>query len=102
MFGFHTPSYSGSSQKERGSKFAIYAALHLFFPWFFFPSYTLRAAWKKANVEVESSSVKWAYLRASGETSSGQSVNTYNEKLQVGEPGDPVKNRTFYTAKGSC
>ncbi len=101
MFGFHTPSYSGTTQKKRGSKFAVYAALHLFFPWFF-SGYTLRAAWKKANVEVEGSSVKWAYLRASGKTSSGQWVSTYNEKLQTAEPKDPVKNRTFYTSKGSC
>ena len=100
MFGFHTPSYSGTNQKKRGSKFAMYAAFHLFFP--FFSGYTLRSAWKKANVEVEGSSVRWAYLRASGKTSSGESVNTYNEKLKTGEPKDPVKNRTFWTANGSC
>lgn len=101
MFGFHTVSYSGTSQKERGSKFALSAALHLFIP-FWFPGYTLREAWKKANVEVEGSSVKWAYLRTSGETSAGEAVNTYNEKLEAGEPKDPVKNRSYYTAKGSC
>jgi len=101
MFGFHTPSYSGTSQRKRGKKFAIYAALHLFFPWFF-SGYKLRTAWKKANVEVEGSSVEWAYIRASGEAPSGEWVNTYNEKLQTGEPKDPVKNRTFWTARGSC
>jgi hypothetical protein len=100
MLGFHTPSYSGSTQKQRGSKFAIYAAFHIFFP--FFPSYTLRAAWKKANVEVEGSSVDWAYLRANGETYSGEWISTYNEKLQTTEPKDPVQNRTFYTARGTC
>jgi hypothetical protein len=102
MFGFHTPSFSGTAQKKRGSKFALYAAFHLFFPIPWFPSYTLRAAWKKANVEVEGSGVEWAYLRANGETSSGQPANTYNEKLQVGEPRDPTKNRTFWTARGTC
>lgn len=101
MFGFHTPSYSGTNQKKRGSKFALYAALHLFFPWFF-SGYTLRTAWKKANVEVEGSSVKWSYLRASGKTSSGQWISTYNDKLQTTEPKDPVNDRTFWTAKGSC
>jgi hypothetical protein len=102
MFGFHTVSYSGTSQKERGSKFAIYSALHLFFPIPWFPAYKLRTAWKKANVEVEGSSVKWAYLRANGKTSSGTSVNTYNEILKTSEPNDPTTNRSFYTAKGSC
>ena len=103
MFGFHTVSYSGGDLEERGAKFALYAALDLFFPFVpFFPSYTLRAAWKKANVELEGSDVKWAYLRANGETSSGLPANTYNEKLEVGEPRDPTKNRTFWTAKGSC
>lgn len=101
MFGFHTPSYSGTSQRKRGKKFALYAALHLFFPWFF-SGYKLRTAWKKANVEVEGSSVQWAYIRASGEALSGEWINTYNEKLQTGEPKNPVKNRTFWTARGSC
>lgn len=101
MFGFHTGSYSGSGQKDRGKKFAIYAALHLFFPQWF-SGYTLREAWKKANVEVEGSSVEWAYLRTSGDSSSGAWVSTYHEKLQVGEPTDPVSNRTFYWSKGTC
>ncbi|MBU7030801.1 MAG: hypothetical protein HXS48_27965 [Theionarchaea archaeon] len=100
MFGFHTVSYSGTSQKERGSRFALYATFHLWVP--FFSGYNLRTAWKKANVEVEGSSVKWAYLRANGETSSGVLVNTYNEKLGPYEPRDPVEKRTFWTARGSC
>ena len=100
MFGFHTDSFSDPPQAERGKKFAIYAALHLFFPWF--SGYTLREAWKKANVEVEGSSVEWAYLRTSGDSSSGSWVNTYHEQLQVGEPTDPVSHRTFYWSKGTC
>ena len=100
MFGFHTVSNSGNDQEDRGGKFAIYAALHLFFP--FFGSYKLRKAWKKACIETESSSVKWAYLRANGNTSGGTWVNTYNERLETGEPNDPTINRDFYTAKGSC
>jgi hypothetical protein len=103
MFGFHTVSRSGDVQKARGGKFALYAAVHLH--WYFrqfFPSYTLRAAWKQANVEVEGPDIEWAYLRANGETSSGEWVSTYNEKLEVSEPDDPVNNRTFYRARGTC
>ncbi len=104
MFGFHTISTSGESQKERGGKFATYAAWHLF-PFsglFYSGSYKLRKAWKKACIETESSWVKWAYLRANGETSNGIWVNTYNETLETAEPDDPTKNREFFTAKGSC
>jgi len=105
MFGFHTVSHSGKHQKKRGGKFAIYAAWHLFFPsgLAFLPSsYTIRKAWKKACIETESSSVKWAYLRANGKTSGGTWVNTYNERLETTEPNDPTNNREFWTAKGSC
>ena len=104
MFGFHTVSHSGKNQRDRGEKFALYSAFHLFLPAGFplFIWFTLRGAWKKANVEVEGSSVKWAYLRANGETSSGQWVNTYNERLEIAEPKDPTNKKSFFTAKGSC
>lgn len=105
MFGFHTDSHSGKNQRDRGSKFGLYAAWHLFYPSgipFFPSSYKLRIAWKKACVETEGSSVKWAYLRANGNTSGGTWVNTYNEKLEVSEPNDPTTGREFFTAKGSC
>jgi hypothetical protein len=106
MFGFHTVSNSGKDQEERGEKFAAYAAWHLFFPsgFMFGPdSYTLRAAWKKACCETEGSSVKWAYLRANGRPyAGGPWVNTYNERLEASEPNDPVVEREFWTAKGSC
>jgi hypothetical protein len=100
MFGFHTVSHSGSNQEDRGGKFALYAAWHLLIP--FFGSYKLRKAWKKACIQTEGSSVKWAYLRANGKTSGGTWVNTYNERLEIGEPNDPTTDRDFYTAKGSC
>ena len=105
MFGFHTDSHSGKNQKDRGEKFASAAALHLFFPLGFpFPvnPYKIRKAWKKACVETEGSSVKWAYLRANGETTGGTWVDTYNEILETSEPNDPVNNREFWTCKGSC
>ena len=105
MLGFHTPSHSGKNQKDRGSKFAMYAAWHLFFPPgmpFFQSSYKLRSAWKKACCETEGSSVRWAYLRANGNTPSGAWVDTYNERLEISEPNDPVNNRQFWTANGSC
>lgn len=105
MFGFHTVSHSGKDQKDRGEKFATYAAFHLFFPAgipFFSSSYKLRTAWKKACCETESSSVKWAYLRANGNTTGGTWVNTYNERLETTEPNDPTNNREFWTAKNSC
>jgi hypothetical protein len=105
MFGFHTVSHSGKNQDDRGKKFGLYAAWHLFFPDglpMFPSSYSIRKAWKKACIETEGSSVKWAYLRANGETSGGTWVNTYDERLETTEPNDPEKNRDFYTAKGSC
>jgi hypothetical protein len=96
MFGFHNSSYSGGGQNPRGQYFAMYAAwLHAVLPWF--PQYTLRAAWKKANVLVESADVEWAYLRCTG-----TNANTYNEMLGTGEPADPTSGRSFWTAHGSC
>ncbi|QPF74726.1 hypothetical protein G8A07_18580 [Roseateles sp. DAIF2] len=96
MFGFHNSSYSGGGQNPRGQYFAMYAAyLHEVLP--FMPHYTLREAWKLANVAVEGSNVEWAYLRA---TAPG--ADTYNERLGSDEPIDPVSNRSFWTAHGSC
>ncbi len=105
MFGFHTVSNSGKDQEDRGGKFATYAAFHLFFPpgmpWFA-ASYPIRTAWKKACIETEDSSVQWAYLRANGRTTGGTWVDTYDERLEVAEPNDPVNDREFYTCRGSC
>lgn len=96
LCGFHNSSYSGGGQNARGQYFAMYAAwLHAVMPWV--PQYTVRDAWKMANVAVEGSNVEWAYLRA---TAPG--ADTYNEKLGTGEPVDPVNNRSFWTAHGSC
>jgi hypothetical protein len=105
MFGFHTISNSGTSQHDRGGKFAMYAALHLFIPSLssiFGLKLPLRTAWKKTCVETEGSSIKWAYMRADGETIAGQKVNTYNETLEIAEPNDPAQNREFYVASGGC
>jgi hypothetical protein len=105
MFGFHTGSFSGGAQDSRGSYFAMYAAWLYYVIGRFFGgsfSYTLRYAWKKANILVEGSSVQWAYLRCTGNTSSGASANTYNEKLRTSETNDPTHNRSFWTARGSC
>lgn len=97
MFGFHNSSYSGGGQNARGQYFAMYAAwLNAILP-SFFPQYTLRESWKKANVLVEGSNVQWAYLRATG-----SGADTYNEKLTTSEPADPVSGRSFWTARGSC
>lgn len=96
MCGFHNSSYSGGGQNARGQYFAMYAAwLHAVIP--FMPQYTIREAWKLANVAVEGSGVEWAYLRA---TAPG--ADTYNEKLGTSEPVDPTANRSFWTAHGSC
>ena len=105
MFGFHTVSHSGKNQKDRGSKFGMYAGWHLFFPPglpFFQRSYKIRSAWKKACCETEGSSVRSAYVRANGNTTGGTWVDTYNERLEISEPNDPVNNRQFWTANGSC
>ena len=96
MCGFHTSSYSGGGQSPRGQYFAMYAAwLHAVIP--FNPQYTVREAWKMANVMVESSDVEWAYLRCTG-----SGADTYNEKLTSGEPADPTANRSFWSNHGSC
>lgn len=97
LCGFHTSSYSGGGQNARGHYFAMYAAwLAAVFP--FFAPYTVREAWKMANVLVEGSDVQWAYLRA---TAPG--AETYNEIFNTSEPADPVgAGRTFWTARGSC
>jgi hypothetical protein len=102
MCGFHTGSFSGGGQNDRGKYFALYAAVYYYATGGLFPQYTVRSAWKKANVLVEGSSVEWAYLRCTGETSSGASANTYNEKLTKSETNDPTNNRSFWTARGSC
>lgn len=99
MFGFHTSSYSGGGQKWRGIYFAMYAA-YLYYTFGF--SYTLREAWKKANILVEGSNVKWAYLRCTGTDSQGNSANTYNEKLRTHETRDQTHHRSFWTARGTC
>lgn len=99
IFGFHTNSHSGKNQNDLGGRFAFYAAWHLFFPIGFY--YNLRTAWKKACIETEGSSVKWANLRANERTSGGTQVDTYNERLEVSEPKDPATHRVFWTARGS-
>jgi hypothetical protein len=50
-----------------------------------------------ANVVVEGSDVEWAYLRCTG-----SGADTYNELLTPAEPADPMTNRSFWTAHGSC
>lgn len=96
MCGFHNSSYSGGGQNARGAYFAIYGgAMHYLIS--FWPHYTIREAWKKANEIVEGSNVQWAYLRADG-----ANVSTYNERITPSEPADPVTNRTFWTARGTC
>lgn len=102
MFGFHTSSYSGGGQNARGMYFAMYAAYIYYITWGLLCSYTLRDAWKRANILVEGSDVQWAYLRCTGTTSNGTPANTYNEKLRVAEPNDPTHNRSFWTARGTC
>jgi hypothetical protein len=105
MFSFHTVSYSGKGQRDRGKKFASNAVTHIIINNLLgvrIPAMTLREAWRKANIEVEDSSVKWAYLRAEGNNASGQFVGTYGETFESGEPGDPIQNRTFFYLNGSC
>ena len=102
MFGFYNSSYSGGAQDNRGLYFAYYAAFLYYITGGLIGNYTLRYAWKKANILVESSSVKWAYLRCTGKTSGGSSANTYNEKLRSGETNDPTTDRSFWTASGNC
>lgn len=102
MCGFHTNSYSGGGRDQRGFWFAWYGGVGAGLLWGLSPHYTIRTAWKKANRMVEGSNVEWAYLRTSGENSAGNFVSTYNEKFTPSEPSDPVKNRTFYWARGTC
>jgi hypothetical protein len=98
MFGFHNSSYSGGGQNARGQYFAMYAAwLHAIFPFSWFPKYTLRESWQKANIIVEGSDVEWAYLRCTADN-----ADTYGEMLDASEPSDPTINRSFWTAHGSC
>ena len=101
MCGFHTSSYSGGGQEKRGAHFAAYAGVHHYI-FSDMPHYSIRTAWRKANELVEGSNVEWAYLRASGDTSAGSNVSTYNERITRSEPSDPVNNRIFYTLRGSC
>lgn len=101
MCGFWNNSYSGGGQNARGQYFAMYGGvMHYLIG--FWSHYPIREAWKKANRMVEGSNVRWAYLRANGETSGGSPVNTYNEKIGKSEPSDPVRNRSFWTASGTC
>ncbi|MCB0910435.1 MAG: hypothetical protein KDB60_02325 [Propionibacteriaceae bacterium] len=99
MLGFFNSSYSGGGQNDRGYYFALYAAY--FYYWSFSGLFSvdipIREAWAEANEIVESSSVKWAYLRAGT-----ASAPTYNERLRLAEATDPVAPRTFYTASGTC
>lgn len=102
MCGFHNSSYSGGGQNARGSNFAAYAAFLHYATFGLLPQYTIRSAWKKANVLVEGSNVEWAYLRCTGQTSSGASADTYNERLTTTETNDPTHSRSFWTAHGPC
>lgn len=98
MLGFFNSSYSGGGQNSRGTWFALYAAYYFYQPLIFLSfDMPVREAWAEANEIVEGSSVRWAYLRA--ETASAQ---TYNERLREAEPTDPVTNRSFWTANGTC
>lgn len=102
MCGYANNSYSGGGRDSRGFWFAWYGGVGAGFMPFFYPHYPIRTAWKKASRMVENSNVDWAYMRASGNTSNGQYVNTYNERFETQEPKDPVSGRTFYWAKGTC
>lgn len=99
MLGFHNSSYSGGGQDSRGTWFAIYAAW--FYYWagsgIFRIDMPVREAWAEANEIVESNKVQWAYLRAEA-----PGAPTYNERLRLAEANDPVTNRSFWTARGTC
>lgn len=99
MLGFHNSSYSGGGQNSRGEWFAKYAAWFYYGPlsWIFTIDIPVREAWAEANEIVEGSSVQWAYLRASA-----PGIPTYNERLREAETPDPVSNRSFWTARGTC
>jgi hypothetical protein len=99
MLGFHNSSYSGGGQDSRGTWFAMYAAWFYYAPmsWLFRLDMPVREAWAEANEIVEGSNVEWAYLRAEA-----PGAPTYNERLRVAENPDPVSNRSFWTARGTC
>jgi hypothetical protein len=101
MLGFHSNSFSGGGQDARGSYFAWYAAIGSF-GLFGGGALPIRRAWDKANTLVEGSNVEWAYLRCDGTDRQGNPANTYNERLLPNEPVDPVRDRTFWTARGTC
>lgn len=98
MFGFHTRSTSGGMAAYRGKKFARYSSRHLDG----YDAFSLRRSWRRACIETEGSSKEWAYLRANGETSGGEWVDTYGEVLSTSEPRDPTRAREFWTAHGEC
>lgn len=99
MLGFFNSSYSGGGQDDRGKWFARYAAYFYYWPlsFLFKIDMPVREAWAEANEIVEGSSVRWAYLRAEA-----PGAPTYNERLRAAEATDPVSNRTFWTANGTC
>jgi Family of unknown function (DUF6345) len=98
MLGFYTSSYSGGGQNSRGTWFAMYAAYLYYHPLVFLSfDMPVREAWAEANEIVEGSDVRWAYLRAEA-----ANAPTYNERLREAEANDPVTNRTFWTANGTC
>lgn len=98
MLGFFNSSYSGGGQNSRGTWFAFYAAYFFYRPLLFLRfDMPVREAWAEANEIVEGSSVRWAYLRAEA-----ANAPTYNERLREAEATDPVTNRTFWTASGTC
>lgn len=102
MCGFHTNSYSGGGRDSRGMWFAWYGGVANKLMFGLHTHHPIRTAWKKANRMVEGSNVDWAYMRTSGNSSSGNFTSTYNEKFTSSEPTDPVSNRTFYWARGTC
>jgi hypothetical protein len=99
MFGFHTNSWSGGGQNDRGVWFARYAAYFYYWAlnWLVKIDMPVREAWAEANEIVEGSQAQWAYLRAEA-----RGVPTYNERLRASEPTDPVGNRSYWTARGTC
>jgi hypothetical protein len=99
MLGFHNSSFSGGGQNSRGQWFALYAAWFFYWPLasFFSIDVPIREAWAEANEIVEGGDVQWAYLRAEA-----PGAPTYNERLREPEATDPVTNRSFWTARGTC
>jgi hypothetical protein len=99
MLGFFNSSYSGGGQNSRGEWFARYAAYYFYWPlaFLFRVDMPVREAWAEANEIVEGGNVRWAYLRAEA-----ANAPTYNERLREAELTDPVTNRSFWTASGTC